>query len=104
LDALARERLQSDERFAEAYVRSRSERGFGPVRIRAELRERGVESGLIETALEAAEMDWDASAGQEREKRFGPQLPQAWPERARQARFLEGRGFPAAIVGRVLDL
>ena len=38
---LRQENLLSDERFAESYVRSRISRGYGPSRIRQELRQRG---------------------------------------------------------------
>ena len=41
----------SDARFAESFVRVRSERGQGPLRIRAELRERGVTDVLVDEVL-----------------------------------------------------
>src|ERR1700712_2233975 len=36
IDDLTRQRLLSDERFAAMFIRSRAERGQGPVRLRAE--------------------------------------------------------------------
>ncbi|MES1196012.1 MAG: regulatory protein RecX, partial [Steroidobacter sp.] len=38
IDDLLRQRLLSDERFAEMFIRSRAERGQGPARLRVELR------------------------------------------------------------------
>ena len=38
--------LLSDARFAEAFVNSRFQRGSGPQKIRAELRERGIAPSL----------------------------------------------------------
>lgn len=102
LEALQAERLLSDARFAEAYVRMRAGRGYGPVRIRLELDERGVNSELGAQALAEAEADWEALAGQARRKRFGAALPQDFKERARQARFLQYRGFTAEQVRGVL--
>ncbi len=91
--ALRDEGLLSEERFAEAYVRTRFERGFGPLRIEAELRERGLPPGLIDSALAGAEFDWSGSARRQRHKRFGRLPVGNFAERARQMRFLQQRGF-----------
>jgi regulatory protein len=53
LSDLNRSGWQSDERFVEAFIRVRGERGYGPVRIRAELRERGIDDELIAMHLDA---------------------------------------------------
>ncbi|HHO68381.1 MAG TPA: regulatory protein RecX, partial [Gammaproteobacteria bacterium] len=58
LDSLVDQNLLSDRRFAEVYTRTRIERGYGPLRIRAELRERGIDAALAEAALEAEAPDW----------------------------------------------
>ncbi|MDG2375806.1 MAG: regulatory protein RecX, partial [Woeseiaceae bacterium] len=42
VDRLAEEGLQSDTRFASSFVQSRINQGKGPVRIREELKERGL--------------------------------------------------------------
>ncbi len=93
IDTLAGEGLQSDERFAEAYVQSRINQGKGPVRIRAELRERRLSDSAIEAGLEAVQQDWIALARAARNKKFGAELPQAFADRAKQMRFLQYRGF-----------
>lgn len=92
---LAARGLQSEARFAEHYARGREQRGYGPVRIRQELRERGIDDGLIATALEALEVDWFAAARAARHKRFGAAAPADFREQARQLRFLNNRGFDA---------
>ena len=102
LDELAARDLVSDERFAEAFLRSRLERGQGPLKIRAQLRERGVAPGLIDAALGEAEIDWDRRAAAARSKRFGNSAPADRNEIARQARFLRGRGFSEAQVARAV--
>jgi regulatory protein len=93
LAALAEARLQSDERFAEQFVSARAERGSGPFKIRMELRERGLDESLAELALEEAGCDWYELAREVRRKRFGTAVPAEFKERARQARFLQTRGF-----------
>lgn len=90
---LRQARLQSDTRFAEQFVSEKAAHGNGPVKIRASLRERGLPEVEIEAAFAAAEADWIALAAAAREKRFGPALPGDFEERARQARFLQQRGF-----------
>ena len=85
--------LQSDARFAEAFVRSRINQGKGPVRIRADLRERGLAGPAIDLALEEADEDWYALARDVRLKKFGPDVPLAFRDKAKQMRFLQSRGF-----------
>ena len=85
--------LQSDARFAEAFVRSRINQGKGPVRIRADLRERGLGGSAIDLALEEADEDWYALARDVRLKKFGPDTPSEFRDKAKQMRFLQSRGF-----------
>ena len=91
---LAAERTVDDQRFAHNYVTWHAGRGQGPVRIAAELRARGVPEALIDAAL-AAGPDWAVLARRVRAARFGQRPPRSWPDKARQARFLQYRGFSA---------
>jgi regulatory protein len=95
VDGLVVERLLSETRFVEQFIRQHAGRGHGPVRIRAELRERGVSEAEVEAGLEAAGEDWAAVARDVRRRRFGSSPPGDYAERARQARFLQYRGFSA---------
>ncbi|HET7307640.1 MAG TPA: regulatory protein RecX [Gammaproteobacteria bacterium] len=104
LDALERERLLSDVRFAEQFVRSRIERGAGPAKIRADLRQRGVADSIADEALADYAADWRQRIQEVRRKRFGESLPDDYRERARQARFLQSRGFTAEQVKECLGL
>jgi regulatory protein len=91
--ALVAERLLSEERFTGQFVRQHAARGHGPVRIRMDLRERGVADADIDQALNSSGEDWAAIAREARRKRFGAAGPADWSERARQGRFLQYRGF-----------
>ncbi|HET6655399.1 MAG TPA: regulatory protein RecX [Gammaproteobacteria bacterium] len=104
LGTLERERLLSDDRFAEQFVRSRVERGAGPAKIRADLRQRGVADSIVADALEEYAADWRQRAQEVRRKRFGDALPDEYRERARQARFLQARGFTAEQIRQCLGL
>lgn len=102
LDALIQRRLQSDVRFAEIFVRSRAERGYGPRVIEAELRGKGLAPELLEEALSGSGYDWLAQAVLVRQKRFGQSLPSDMKEKARQVRFLQYRGFTGSQVSQAL--
>jgi regulatory protein len=90
---LTDEGLQSDDRYAGSFVQSRINQGKGPVRIRQELKERGLRSSAVDVALHEAEQDWFELARQVRVRKFGENLPAEFAEKARQMRFLQYRGF-----------
>ena len=91
--ALSEEGLQSDLRFVESFVQSRVNQGKGPVRIHADLGERGIAAALVDTVLEETSQDWYELAREIRLKKFGPGRPEDFKEKARQMRFLQYRGF-----------
>ncbi len=101
LDDLARRKLVSDERYAV----TRSEtlaRKFGGARVVRELRDKGVAADAVEriagdlktSELERARDVWT--------KRFGAPARSA-AERAKQSRFLQGRGFSFDVIRRVVQ-
>ena len=95
LAELVADGLLSNARFAGAFVHSRIQRGAGPQKIRAELRERGIADELINSSLDAHADSWRELARQVRAKRFGNGQPGDFRERSRQMRFLQQRGFSA---------
>jgi regulatory protein len=92
LEELIEQRVIDDTRYAERFVAFHAGRGHGPARIRRELVGLGVAEELIRTALDAGP-DWGMLAREQRARKFGSRLPAAWSEKARQARFLQYRGF-----------
>jgi regulatory protein len=94
----------AEARFTETFVRSRIAKGQGPQRIRSELAQRGVADADVESALRDADVDWLATARAARRKRFGAATPSDFRERARQARFLEYRGFTGEQVRGALEV
>jgi len=95
---LVNDGLQSDQRFVDAFIQSRIHQGKGPVKVRADLRERGIEDGLIDNGLAQAGQDWYALAREVWGKKFGPDRPEGFNEKARQMRFLQSRGFDAGQI------
>lgn len=93
LDRLVEDGLLSDERFCEAYIYARSQRGYGPARLREELRQRGVSESLVERSLAEADRDWQALADQVFAKRFPEGVAREPAERGKQLRFMQYRGF-----------
>jgi regulatory protein len=85
--------LQNDQRFVEAFVRSRINQGKGPAIIRADLRQRGLDESLVEDGLSESEQDWCELARKVYAKKFGTEYSWDFKEKARQMRFLQSRGF-----------
>ena len=93
IEQLIDDGLQSDQRFAEAFIQSRINQGKGPTRIRVDLSQRGVSENVIDDGLNEAEQNWCALASEVRAKKFGAELSVDFKEKARQMRFLQYRGF-----------
>lgn len=94
LDKLTHEGLQNDARLAEAFIQARRSKGQGPVKIRAELKGKGVDDSTISLAFEECDIDWFDVAHEVAVKKFGTaELPTEMKEKGRVARFLQQRGF-----------
>ena len=102
LDALEESGELAAARFTASFIRSRAAKGQGPARIRAELAERGIDREQAAELLRAAGIDWAEIASAVLAKRFGARRPTDFRERARQARFLEYRGFDSGQIGSAL--
>lgn len=93
LELLAERGWQSDQRFAESHIRQRIESGYGPLKIRFDLQQKGIASAMIEELMAAQETDWTELARQRYERRFGEAPAEDEKERARRLRHLYQRGF-----------
>jgi len=92
----------NDEKLAVASVERWKERGFGSLRMRAELLGHGVDEAIVERALPDARADV-ATARRVLQRKFSGGAP---TERdiARAARFLAARGFPAEVIDSLFDV
>jgi regulatory protein len=102
LERLAQEGLLSEARYLESFVGYRARAGYGPLRIREELIQRGLPRVDVEQALGDCGIDWREQLEQTWRRKFAGQLPGDARERARQGRFLSYRGYPLDLIGRLL--
>jgi regulatory protein len=102
VDGLVSEGLLRETRYAEQFVTRHVGRGHGPRRIRLEMREKGIDAEAIDRALEGAEADWSAVAREARRRKFGLSPPSDQRARAKQARFLQYRGFSSEQIRAAL--
>jgi regulatory protein len=93
LDRLADENLQSDSRYAESFLRQRVNRGYGPVRVRQEMRRKGIADPDIHAAMASVDVDWFHQAEQAWQRKFGATPAADIREKARRDRFMRYRGF-----------
>jgi regulatory protein len=103
VNKLESERLVSDDRFMESLIRARRNRGYGPLRIQKELREKGVAPEAIANWLDITSREWVDDIRRVQRKKFGGRIPRSYAERARQARFLQYRGFTYDQIQQLLD-
>lgn len=93
LDQLVTERLLDETRYAELYACSRADKGYGPLRIARELRERGVPEVIVVTTLAQLENEWLSKLRTIHRKRFKSQQPTDAAGRMQQIRVLRQHGF-----------
>ncbi len=102
LDELEESNYLNEARFVESFIRYRSGRGQGIIKISNELRLRGINQNQITKSMQEAEVNWYQIATKHRIKKFGETLPQVYKEKARQMRFLYGRGFDSEVIRAVV--
>ena len=101
LDALRAEKLVDDRRYVENFVAYHASRGQGPIRIRLNLRQKGLEGALVEDCLDAY-ADWMLQLKEVQRKKFGADRPASYADKQRQSRFLNYRGFTSAQIRSAL--
>ena len=94
--------LLSDERFAESYFQSRKNKGYGPLRIRNELKQRGVGDKLYYPL--ANEIEWSEFALEVLKKKVRGNMPTETKEILKLKKFLNYRGFDFQDIDRAFRL
>jgi len=101
LDKLAAKDLQSDQRAVDSLVYRRSAK-LGTQRLRQEMQSKGMDPQAVAQAVALLRTSEQARALEVWRKKFGS--PASTPaERAKQVRFLAGRGFSGEAIARVVS-
>ena len=100
LDELQAKGLLSDQRAAEALLHRKGGQ-FGAVRLRYELQRKGINQSMAEDLLQDIAVSEAQRAYALWQKKFGVR-PVTPAERARQMRFLAGRGFSSDVIHRIM--
>lgn len=100
IDTLSAAGLMNEPRMAESLLAAKAPR-FGERRLRQVMQQRGLEPALVEAAVQQARGSELERAQALWQRRYGE--PGTTPaERARQMRFLAGRGFGGDVIRRVV--
>ena len=102
IEKLREEDLQCDARFVESYVRYRSTRGMGPLKIEMELDQKGISSSQIRAELYKEEMDWITLCQEALERKFSDAPVNDLKDKEKRYRFLSQRGFNSEQIRAVL--
>lgn len=87
IDDLIERGYQSDHRFTEAFIKMRYNQGKGPVKIRGELKQRGIQS------CDLSEYNWYKLAKSIKNRKYGENIDLSYKDKSKQKRFLQSRGF-----------
>lgn len=93
IDELIEQNYLNDLRYAEAYLRSRAERGYGLQRIEQELRQRGVSESDVQRAKERCDICWLEVLEKVQQKKYAGQSASDKAAEAKQMRYYLQRGF-----------
>ena len=93
----------SDERFAEAYIRMRQQKGFGPIRITIELNERGVNESIVDACLHESDESWQKTLEQQYLKKYKNKPVEDYNDKAKRIRFLQYRGFALDTIYQIFS-
>lgn len=97
----------NDERYSEAFVRSSCAKFRGPLRIRNELKQKGLPNNYISNALENDTIDWFELARTAFDRKFGPDgregIKADQKLKAKCYRYLSYRGFTSDQINYAFD-
>ena len=102
IDELLENGYLSDERFTESYIRSRTNRGFGPIKIKSELKSKGITGRLIGEFLDGGSAHWFDVARELYDKKYTSERAKDYKEWTKRARFIQSRGFTMEHIQAVM--
>lgn len=102
IERLLNEGWLSDQRFAESFCRSRTAQGYGPARIRYEMRLRGLPDELIDEEVAESGCESDDLVRQLYAKKYRGAQPLTPKEQSSRIRYLLRRGFSMSQIKPLL--
>lgn len=103
LDELTQAGLHSERRYAESYARQRAMKGYGPLRIRAELSQRGIDRDLVRQTLSELDIDFNDLARSFYKRKYNKPV-QDYQEKARRSQAMARRGFAPEHLRGLFDI
>jgi regulatory protein len=103
IDELAEQGWQDDLRYAETYARFRIQKGYGPIRVRHELKQNGIAAFDLEGIVQEEAGSWMALLEQVYSKKYTDNTVLNRNEWAKRSRFLLHRGFSGAMISALFD-
>ncbi len=95
---LAEQGLQNDRRFMESYARQRIAKGYGPVRIKYELQQKGIEDCDLDLVVEESAGSWAGLLNSIYTRKYQGAGSVTRKEWAKRSRFLQHRGFSGEMI------
>ena len=103
IDGLAEQGWQDDLRYAESYARFRIQKGYGPIRVRHELKQNGIAAFDLEDIVREEAGSWMELMEQVYSKKYIHDTVMDRNEWAKRSRFLLHRGFSGAMISALFD-
>ena len=101
IDQMAGQNWQSEQRFAECYIRQRINNGYGPMRIRYELQQRGIDQADLDAQVLQEVGSWEQLALDVYQRKYDSLTKLTASEWQKRSRFLQQRGFSGETIKRV---
>ena len=101
VNELSEQNYQSDQRVADIVLSSQKRKGKGPQRIKLALKNKKINTELIQEELK--EIDWVEQAYQLKIKKFGNTVEKDPKLKAKQIRFLQYRGFDMDVIMKAIN-
>ena len=97
---MAEQNWQNDERYAEFYIRQRIASGYGPLRIRYELQQRGIDDADLDAQAEERG-GWQNLLLDVYYNKYDEEKSLTQNEWLKRSRFLQQRGFSGEMIKRL---
>lgn len=97
IDQIAGQNWQNDARYAEVYVRQRIQNGYGPMRIRYELQQRGINDADLDAQAEE-QGGWQNVLLDVYSRKYDDEKSLSQNEWLKRSRFLQQRGFSGEMI------